>query len=60
MLDLADWISGWTEENDPDDFKVPYQIWGPTDSEVLLSRYMQLDNLEKPNIVYPAIANLLD
>lgn len=59
MFDLSEWVYGYVEENDPDDFAMPYRIYGPTDQEVMLGRYMQLDNLEKPNIVYPAIANLL-
>lgn len=59
MLDLADWLNSFEEENDPDDFQMPYRIFGPTDEAIMRDRYMRLENVEKPNIVYPAIVSLL-
>lgn len=59
MLDLGDWLESVEEENDPDDFQMPYRIFGPTDEAIMLDRYMRLENVEKPTIVYPAIVSLL-
>jgi hypothetical protein len=33
--------------NDPDDFKMPYQIYGKNDLEVMTDKYNQLNNKPK-------------
>lgn len=37
--------------NDPDDFKVPYKIYGRTDLEVMLDKYNRLTNNAKHPLV---------
>jgi hypothetical protein len=59
MFDLGFWLFPSVTENDPADFKMPYRVHGKLDRELMLNRYMRLDNVEKPTIVYPGIANLL-
>lgn len=59
MLDLGSWIYPVVIENDPADFKMPYRLHGRVDRENMMARYMRLENLEKPTIVYPAITNFL-
>lgn len=59
MFELRELTQNLIEENDLEDFKMPYRIYGKTDRELLLARYRALENLEKPTILYPGIAKLL-
>lgn len=59
MFELRELTQNLIEENDPEDFKMPYRIYGKTDRELLLARYQALENLEKPTIIYPGIAKFL-
>lgn len=59
MFEFRELTQILVEENDPDDFKMPYQVYGKFERQVLLARYQALENLEKPTILYPGIAKLL-
>lgn len=59
MFELRELTQILVEENDPEDFKMPYRVYGKFEREVLFSKYKALENLEKPTILYPGIAKLL-